>query len=151
MHGLPAPSAGRCVLWHDAPLRAALLLLPFLLSSATIAPADEYRRPPAEGGFAISLAEPDLKPAPGIGTYEIDLFDTAQDTIDALHAAGGYVICYVSAGSFEDWRPDANVNVPRFAERVARSDNSSFRWSMSHGCGRETLERTCRSSMSPRG
>jgi hypothetical protein len=127
MHGLPAPSAGRCVLWHDAPLRTALLLLPFLLSSAAIAPADEYRHPPAEGGFAISLAEPDLKPAPGIGTYEIDLFDTVQDTIDALHAAGGYVICYVSAGSFEDWRPDA----AQFPQVVLGKDYSGWpgeRW-----------------------
>src|SRR6185503_12762977 len=43
-----------------------------------------------------------------------DLFDAAQPTIDALHAAGGYVICYFSAGSFENWRPDA----ARFPKRV---------------------------------
>lgn len=39
--------------------------------------------------------------------YDIDLFDTPQPTIDALHAAGRVVICYLSAGSYEDWRPDA--------------------------------------------
>lgn len=39
--------------------------------------------------------------------YDIDLFDAPQSVIDALHAAGHVVICYFSAGSWEDWRPDA--------------------------------------------
>jgi len=39
--------------------------------------------------------------------YDVDLFDTPQATIDGLHRAGRIVICYLSAGSREDWRPDA--------------------------------------------
>ena len=39
--------------------------------------------------------------------YDIDLFDTTTGTIDALHAAGRKVICYFSAGSWEDFRADA--------------------------------------------
>ncbi|EKD14132.1 uncharacterized protein L3040_007869 [Drepanopeziza brunnea f. sp. 'multigermtubi'] len=39
--------------------------------------------------------------------WDLDLFDVPQTTIDALHAAGKKVICYFSAGSFEDWRSDA--------------------------------------------
>ncbi len=39
--------------------------------------------------------------------YDIDLFDTPQATIDQLHADGRVVICYFSAGSWEDWRDDA--------------------------------------------
>lgn len=39
--------------------------------------------------------------------YDIDLFDAPRDVIDELHAAGRVVICYFSAGSWEDWRPDA--------------------------------------------
>jgi hypothetical protein len=38
--------------------------------------------------------------------YDFDLFDTSQATIDALHAKGQRVVCYFSAGSAEDWRPD---------------------------------------------
>ncbi len=38
--------------------------------------------------------------------YDIDLFDAPQPTIDALKADGRRVICYFSAGSSEDWRPD---------------------------------------------
>lgn len=39
--------------------------------------------------------------------YDVDLFDTPEAIIDALHADGRFVICYFSAGSHEDWRPDA--------------------------------------------
>jgi hypothetical protein len=39
--------------------------------------------------------------------YDIDLFDTSASTITALRAAGRKVICYFSAGSYEDWRSDA--------------------------------------------
>jgi hypothetical protein len=39
--------------------------------------------------------------------FDLDLFDTPQATIDKLHAAGRAVVCYFSAGSWEDWRGDA--------------------------------------------
>jgi hypothetical protein len=39
--------------------------------------------------------------------YDIDLFETPQSVIDELHADGRVVICYFSAGSYEDFRPDA--------------------------------------------
>lgn len=38
--------------------------------------------------------------------YDIDLFDTPQATINALKAQGKRVVCYFSAGSSENWRPD---------------------------------------------
>src|SRR5512143_2110882 len=41
--------------------------------------------------------------------YDLDLFDTPHESIEALHAAGQRVVCYFSAGSWEDWRPDAGV------------------------------------------
>jgi hypothetical protein len=40
--------------------------------------------------------------------YDIDLFDVPTGTIDQLRADGRIVICYFSAGSWEDWRPDAD-------------------------------------------
>ncbi len=39
--------------------------------------------------------------------YDIDLFDAPQQIIDQLHEDERIVICYFSAGSWEDWRPDA--------------------------------------------
>lgn len=40
--------------------------------------------------------------------YEVDLFDTPAETIAQLHRLGRKVICYFSAGTYEDWRPDAD-------------------------------------------
>jgi hypothetical protein len=39
--------------------------------------------------------------------YDVDLFETPVEVIRQLHAAGRVVVCYFSAGSYEDWRPDA--------------------------------------------
>jgi hypothetical protein len=42
-----------------------------------------------------------------VDVFNLDLFDTPSPIIEALHRDGVFVICYFSAGSFEDWRPDA--------------------------------------------
>src|SRR6266700_481089 len=39
--------------------------------------------------------------------FDVDLFDTPATTVASLRALGHKVVCYVSAGSYEDWRPDA--------------------------------------------
>ncbi|MEN9464522.1 MAG: hypothetical protein RL217_703 [Pseudomonadota bacterium] len=41
--------------------------------------------------------------------YEVDLFDTAQADITGLKNRGVQVICYFSAGSYENWRDDKNA------------------------------------------
>ncbi len=38
--------------------------------------------------------------------YDVDLFETPDDVIAALHAADRRVVCYFSAGSGEDYRDD---------------------------------------------
>jgi hypothetical protein len=40
--------------------------------------------------------------------YDIDLFDAAAATVADLHDRGRRVICYVNAGAWESWRPDAS-------------------------------------------
>jgi hypothetical protein len=42
-----------------------------------------------------------------VDIYNLDLFDTSPETIADLHTRGVKVMCYFSAGSYEDWRPDA--------------------------------------------
>ncbi|MCJ7552161.1 MAG: endo alpha-1,4 polygalactosaminidase [Anaerolineae bacterium] len=42
-----------------------------------------------------------------VDMYDIDLFAADAETVAALHASGRMVVCYVSVGSVEDWRPDA--------------------------------------------
>ena len=43
-----------------------------------------------------------------VDMYDIDLFDNSTSAIAGLKADGRIVICYFSAGSREDWRPDAD-------------------------------------------
>ena len=40
--------------------------------------------------------------------YDIDLFDVEQSTFTALKLQGHQVICYFSAGTYENWRSDAS-------------------------------------------
>ncbi|MCI3270257.1 endo alpha-1,4 polygalactosaminidase [Streptomyces cylindrosporus] len=42
-----------------------------------------------------------------VPVYDIDGFDQSRATVTTLHRKGRKVICYVSTGAFEDWRPDA--------------------------------------------
>jgi len=42
-----------------------------------------------------------------VDVYDVDLFDTSAMEIAALQAQGRYVLCYFSAGSWEEFRPDA--------------------------------------------
>ncbi len=58
--------------------------------------------------------------------YDIDLFDVDASVVTALHDKGRKVICYMSAGSYEDWRSDAGS----FPESVLGKDNgwAGERW-----------------------
>ena len=39
--------------------------------------------------------------------FDVDGFEVSGATVDDLHAFGSSVVCYISAGSWENWRPDA--------------------------------------------
>lgn len=43
-----------------------------------------------------------------IDVYDIDLFDNSVELISSLQRSGKKVICYFSAGSYENWRNDAS-------------------------------------------
>jgi hypothetical protein len=38
--------------------------------------------------------------------YDVDAFNVKQSLVSRLHAEGRKVVCYFSAGSWENWRPD---------------------------------------------
>jgi hypothetical protein len=38
--------------------------------------------------------------------FDIDLFDVDASVVKTLHDKGAKVVCYMSAGSYENWRPD---------------------------------------------
>ncbi len=47
-----------------------------------------------------------------VDLYDVDLFEAPDDVLDELRSVGRTVICYVSAGSSERWRPDADEFAP---------------------------------------
>ena len=47
-----------------------------------------------------------------VDMIDVDLFDTPEDVIEELKRQGKIVICYFSAGTFENWREDA-IKFPR--------------------------------------
>jgi len=67
-----------------------------------------WYRPPVSATWAWQL-QGVLNTSYDVEIYDIDLFDTDAAVIAALQADGRRVLCYFSAGSYEDWRPDAGA------------------------------------------
>ncbi|KAL9947824.1 hypothetical protein D7B24_008435 [Verticillium nonalfalfae] len=77
-------------------------------------PVDEAPWQPAAGTtwqilldapLAIDLQAPAV--TPDVEVYDVDLFENPASTFAALRALGKRVVCYFSAGSYEDGRPDS--------------------------------------------
>ncbi|MFF0158266.1 endo alpha-1,4 polygalactosaminidase [Streptomyces sp. NPDC005263] len=91
-------------------LFAALLLL---LTACTTAPGkdaggrtgDHWRPRPAVAWQWQLTGRIDT--GVDVPVYDIDGFDQSEATVATLHDEGRRVICYLSTGALEDWRPDA--------------------------------------------
>ncbi|KAM5352178.1 hypothetical protein ACJ41O_004901 [Fusarium nematophilum] len=46
---------------------------------------------------------------PGVDIWDLDMYENDAATFKALHKAGKRVICYFSAGSWENWRDDKDL------------------------------------------
>jgi len=74
--------------------------------AATSAANATFWTPPAGTSFSIYLSaqpKPIVTPAQAV---ILDLFDTPAATVAGLKRQGKHVICYLSAGTWENWRPD---------------------------------------------
>jgi hypothetical protein len=88
----------------------ALLLLLALCFADRPAPTAAARWRPTPGTSWQIQYTGTLKLNLDVDVYDLDLFDlndSPADEIGTLHAQGRRVICYFSAGTWEDWRPDA--------------------------------------------
>jgi endo-alpha-1,4-polygalactosaminidase (GH114 family) len=68
----------------------------------------------------------EMDTSPEADVYDVDLY-VDQSVIDELHARGVKVICYISVGSWEDKRPDAD----QFPDEVLGNDYEGWpgeRW-----------------------
>ncbi|MBZ3903237.1 endo alpha-1,4 polygalactosaminidase [Streptomyces griseiscabiei] len=101
-----------------APARSALLTLLLLVAGCTTAPDDEPGTGGGRGGGTRWRPEPGtawqwqlsgrLDTSVDVPVYDIDGFDHSAGTVAGLHDDGRKVICYLSTGAWEDWRPDAD-------------------------------------------
>ncbi len=73
--------------------------------------ATGWWRPSAGIAWDVQFAidpEAELVPPPGpISAIDLDGGETLPATVDALHQRGIRALCYVNAGAWEEWRPDA--------------------------------------------
>ncbi|GHA35677.1 endo alpha-1,4 polygalactosaminidase [Streptomyces anthocyanicus] len=104
-------------------LPTALLLL--LLAGCTSAPGGVGGEGGEGGDGGVGATAGHWRPTPGtawqwqlsgrldtsvdVPVYDIDGFDHDEATVAGLHDDGRKVICYVSTGAWEDFRPDADA------------------------------------------
>ena len=74
--------------------------------TSAIRPSAGVVLPPAHAAWQIQYSG-ELETGLEVEIFNLDLFETPASVIDGLRQDGVYVICYFSAGSYEDWRPDA--------------------------------------------
>ncbi|PRH76255.1 endo alpha-1,4 polygalactosaminidase [Streptomyces solincola] len=96
--------------------RASTLLaaLALLLAGCTTVPGGDGTPPPRaerwrpKPGLAWQWQlSGTLDASVDVPVYDIDGFDHPAATVAGLRAAGRRVICYLSTGAWEEWRPDA--------------------------------------------
>jgi hypothetical protein len=94
--------------WRTMRLRAllavgALAVLSVLVSTAPSAVA--MTPPPTHASWQWQLSSP-LDTSVAAQLYDVDGVDTSAATVAAIHKGGGYAVCYVDVGTWENWRPD---------------------------------------------
>jgi len=66
-------------------------------------------QPQIGSSFAWQLTDYPVDPQTQADIIDIDLFETSQSIINNLHSQGKKVICYINAGAWEAYRPDADA------------------------------------------
>jgi hypothetical protein len=76
-----------------------------LLTTTTANGVNAWWKPTPGTSYQIQLSGT-LDLSYDVDMYDIDMFDTPNTTIAELQQRGVKVICYFSAGTYEDWRSD---------------------------------------------
>ncbi len=80
-------------------------LMPSTSQPSNPQPVTDWWRPAKGLTWQWQIGDLDIDTSIEADVYDIDLY-VDQAIIDDLHAKGRKVICYISVGSWEDWRPD---------------------------------------------
>jgi hypothetical protein len=86
-------------------------LMPSASQPSNLQPVTEWWKPTAGLTWQWQIGNNDIDTSIEADVYDIDLY-VDQAIIDELHAKGRKVICYISVGSWEDWRPDKDAFPP---------------------------------------
>src|SRR5438128_5037441 len=68
---------------------------------------DAVWRPAANLRWQLQFATSPVDTSVEADVYKIDLFDNPAEDIEALKKRNKKVVCYLNAGAWEKWRPDA--------------------------------------------
>ena len=88
-------------------LLAALLVLLAALALVTPAGAQGRWSPTPGASWQWQLQGTVNTNVPGASAFDVDGFDTPASKVAEIHSRGAGAVCYISAGSWEDWRSDA--------------------------------------------
>ncbi|CAG1009109.1 hypothetical protein ANAEL_03761 [Anaerolineales bacterium] len=89
-------------------------LVPMPSSSPSLIPNSQsasWWHPAVGLTWQWQIGDDDIDTSIEADVYDVDLY-VGQSIIDELHAKGKKVICYISVGSWEDWRPDKDQFPP---------------------------------------
>ncbi len=81
--------------------------LPENAQNLTFSPSSWWQ-PDVDTSWQWQLTELPIDLSFDVDMYDIEMFDIDASTVAALHAQGRKIICYLSVGSWEDWRSDAD-------------------------------------------
>jgi hypothetical protein len=81
---------------------AITIYLPIVMGSGS----SSWWQPAVGASWQWQLSNLPLDSSYGVDMYDIDLFDNDASVVATLHAQNRKVVCYISVGSWEDWRPD---------------------------------------------
>lgn len=103
---VPAPNGSVPTLAASLPWQIMLSETVSLDNSSTDSTAEDANS--SDDSAATALVTPNQYTNPNVSLIDIDMFLHQNLTVVRdLRARGMHVICYFSAGSYEDWRPDA--------------------------------------------
>jgi hypothetical protein len=64
--------------------------------------------PPLVTSWQWQLASlPSVAQLISVQMYDVDGFDATSSVVSGMHTANIHAVCYIDAGTWEDWRPDA--------------------------------------------